>query len=285
MTATLRTYALDGESLAALHFGQDDDTRPLVLLLHGFPDHPPSFVALAQHLEGAGYRCVAPYLRGYAPSTRRGPGSLARLRDDALALLERLSPARPAVLIGHDWGALITYAVCAAAPARLHRAVAMSVPVPVAFLRQLATSRQLARSWYMLLFQLRAAEALVARDGFAFVDWLWRRWSPALHLEGPARAELHACLAASWPAPLAPYRALLAPRGLLARAQELARWRIEVPLLQLHGERDGCIAPVSLAEQRGTLVGPAEQRILPGCGHFLQLEAPQAVARAILDWL
>lgn len=137
----------------------------------------------------------------------------------------------------------------------------------------------------MLLFQPRWADALVARRDFAFVDWLWRRWSPALTLDQRARAELHACLAASWPAPLAPYRALLAPRGLAARARELARWRIEVPLLQLHGERDGCIAAVPLAQQRGTLVGPAEQRLLPGCGHFLQLENPEALARLVVRWL
>lgn len=285
MTAALRTYRVGDEELAALHFGADAPARPLVLLLHGFPDHPPSFAALAHLLEQAGYRCVAPYLRGYAPSTLRGPCSLERLRDDVLALLEQLSPDQPAALLGHDWGAVVTYAVCAAAPARVRRAVTLSVPTPLAFLRQLVTSGQLARSWYMLLFQPRWADALVARRDFAFVDWLWRRWSPALTLDQRARAELHACLAASWPAPLAPYRALLAPRGLAARARELARWRIEVPLLQLHGERDGCIAAVPLAQQRGTLVGPAEQRLLPGCGHFLQLENPEALARLVVRWL
>ncbi len=283
--SVLRTYQVDGEPIAALHFGVDDPSRPLLLLLHGFPDHPPSFTALAHLLERAGYRCVAPYLRGYAPSTLRGPCSLERLRDDALALLDQLAPEEPAVLLGHDWGALVTYAVCAAAPARVRRAVTLSVPTPLAFLRQLVTSGQLARSWYMLLFQPRLADALVARRDFAFVDRLWRRWSPALHLDERARAELHACLRASWPAPLAPYRALWAPRGLLARARELARWRIEVPTLQVHGERDGCITPVPLARQRRTLVGVAEQQLLPGCGHFLQLEAPEELAHLVVRWL
>ena len=284
----LTTWHLEGEPLAALQAGEPapgEPPRPVVMILHGFPDHPPSFAALARTLAGAGYHCVVPYLRGYAPSTRRGPFTLERLRDDALALLAVVSPGRPAALVGHDWGAMITYAACASAPERISCAVTLSVPAPLTFLRQLVTSRQLLRSFYMLLFQLSAADALARRADFALLDWLWRRWSPGFRLPDDDAAALHACLAASWPAPLAPYRALLHLPDLRRRHAELRRWSIHVPTLQLHGEQDGCIAPASAAHQRAWFAAPLEQVRLPDVGHFLHLEAPGEVASQTLRWL
>jgi pimeloyl-ACP methyl ester carboxylesterase len=124
-----------------------------------------------------------------------------------------------------------------------------------------------------------------ARVGdFALVDWLWRRWSPGLRIEDAARAALHACLKESWPAPLGPYRALFS--GATARLlPELWRWRLQVPLLQLHGADDGCIAPAPADAQRRWLGDAFEQRVLPGVGHFLHVEDPARVAREVLRGL
>lgn len=280
------TWTLDGERFAALQFrpAQVDMPPPVALILHGFPDHPPHFGPVASALVDAGYHVVAPWMRGYAPTTCDGPFDLDRLRDDVLAIMDQVSPERPVVLIGHDWGALTTYAVCAAAPHRVRRAVVMSVPTPLAFLRQLATSRQLIRSWYIGFFQLGIADAAASLD-FALIDWLWRQWSPQLRLRADERNGLHACLAASWPAPLGPYRAMFDLATLRHRFAELRRWRIAVPTLQLHGNRDGCIAPAATARQRALFTREFEQRLIANAGHFLHLEAPDRVTHEIVTWL
>jgi pimeloyl-ACP methyl ester carboxylesterase len=279
-------WTVDGEALAALELAPPaDPAAPALIILHGFPDHPPTWLPLGRTLAAAGHRVVVPWMRGYAPSTLRGPFTVERLRDDALAVIDRVSPTQPVALLGHDWGALVTYAVCQAAPERVRRAVALSVPTPLAFLRLLTDPRQLARSWYMGLFQLGLADRLARRRRFALIDQLWRRWSPRLRREPAQVAALHACLEASWPAPLAPYRAVLAPRLLRKQLGEARRMRIAVPTLQLHGAQDGCIAAASVASQRDAFTAEFEQQVVADAGHFLHLDAPARVAREVLRWL
>jgi pimeloyl-ACP methyl ester carboxylesterase len=260
-----------------------------VLVLHGFPDHPPTFAPLIERLAAAGYDVAAPWMRGYAPSTPSGPYDLERLGHDLLEIADEISPERPVYVVGHDWGALATYAASAFAPHRIRAAVTLAVPHPLAIARTLLLRPgQLRRSWYMLFFQLGAlADRVAARADFALIDRLWRDWSPGYALEGAEREALHACLAASWPAPLAYYRALMRP--------PLAAWHrtrpgaplrrpIEVATLQLQGENDGCIAPAAMRGQERFFAGPFRAQIVMGAGHFLQVEAPDQVADLALDW-
>ena len=258
-----------------------------VLVLHGFPDHPPTFRPLIERLAAAGYDVAAPWLRGYAPSVLTGPYDVERLGHDVLELADELSPERPVYVVGHDWGAIAAYAACAFAPERIRAVVTMAVPHPLALARALARPGQLRRSWYVLFFQLGVADRMVARGDFAFVDRLWRTWSPGLDLPVGDRDDLHACLAASWPAPLEHYRALMRP--------PLAAWHrtrpgaplrnpIEVATLQLQGEADGCVAPDSARGQERWFSGPFRADVIPGAGHFLQAEAPDEVADRTLEW-
>src|SRR4051812_12408807 len=108
---------------AALAAGPLDG--PVVLCCHGFPDTPGTFRGLLAALAKAGFRAVAPWLRGYAPSPLAGPYGTAALGADLLALCDALHADR---VIGHDWGALAVYAALAQAPARLHSAVTLAVP-------------------------------------------------------------------------------------------------------------------------------------------------------------
>lgn len=249
---------------------------PLVIALHGFPDHPPTMVPMLERLIAAGYEVAAPWLRGYAPSTLEGPFDVPRLAGDVLALADALGRERFA-LVGHDWGAILTYAACAEAPARVTAAVTMAVPHPRAFLRSLVRSTQLARSWYMLLFQLPGAPALARAGDLALIDLLWRRWSPGLRLDDHARRELHACLEASWPAPLMYYRAL---------ARRPLRWRrVSTPLLHLHGADDGCIGVAAGRGQERDFTGPFASEVLDGVGHFMQIEDPGRIAARVVAWL
>jgi pimeloyl-ACP methyl ester carboxylesterase len=113
---TRTTFSLPLGEVHAL-VGGAVNARPL-LFLHGFPDHPPTAVPFLEHL--AETHCVvAPWLRGYAPSPIVGPYDLDTLAADALALIDHLGGQVD--LVGHDWGGMITYTVCAAArPSRGH---------------------------------------------------------------------------------------------------------------------------------------------------------------------
>jgi pimeloyl-ACP methyl ester carboxylesterase len=92
---------------------------------------------------------------------------MKNLVRDVLALIDRLG-AKQVDLVGHDWGAAITYAICAAAPQRVRRAVTLALPHPLTFVCMLRTGTQLRRSWYMVLFQLPGSERLVLANDMAF---------------------------------------------------------------------------------------------------------------------
>jgi pimeloyl-ACP methyl ester carboxylesterase len=263
--------------------GGDPAGRPL-LYLHGFPDHPPTATPFLAELCGHGHRVLAPWLRGYAPSPTRGPFDPDKLVGDVIELIDRWSPGRAVDIVGHDWGAGHTYLACVAAPDRIARAVTLAVPHWLTFLRQLRRPAQLRRSWYMALFQLPGAGWVVAARDLALVDLLWRRWSPGFTLDPARRAELHGCLATSLPAPIKYYRQMLRPYTAAGASLRRLRQPIGTPLLQLHGADDGCVLPPSLDDGR-RFTGPHELNIVPGLGHFLHLEAPEAIAERVATWL
>src|SRR5687768_5569600 len=102
---------------------------PLVLALHGFPDLPRTFRYQMSALAQAGYRVVAPYMRGYFPTEAPpdGPYESAALVQDTLALIDLLSD-RPVVLIGHDWGAEAAYSATLLAPEKISKLITLAVP-------------------------------------------------------------------------------------------------------------------------------------------------------------
>ncbi|MDQ3297784.1 MAG: alpha/beta fold hydrolase [Myxococcota bacterium] len=269
-------YDLPGGTFHALVLGEPD--APPLVWLHGFPDHPPTALPFLEPL-AAKRRVIAPWLRGYAPSPLRGPYDLGTLRDDAIALIDAIGAVGgPVDLVGHDWGAVITYAVCGAAPDRVRRAVTLAVPHPRTFLRALRQPSQLARSWYMGAFQLPGAMPVMRARGLALIDRLWRTWSPQLALDEARRRELHGCLAASLPAPVEYYRAARQPASLRALPK-----RIATPLLQLHGADDGCVLPPR--DDDAWRFAERVLEVVPNAGHFLHLEDPPKIAARVASWL
>ncbi|MEY4579288.1 MAG: hypothetical protein RL701_3991, partial [Pseudomonadota bacterium] len=233
--------------LASGHFrylDQGEATAPLIILAHGFPDYPKTFLPLMQRLCMAGYRCVAPFLRGYAPSILTGPFDRQRVGDDLADLAEALCPDTPVVLVGHDWGAAATYTAVSRWPQRFRRAVTLGVPHVAAFEQNLWHNRaQQQRSLYMAFFMLPGLpERLLPRNDFAYVDKLWQRWSPTYVPDVEYMREIKSCLRNSMPGPLGYYRALRPSRMREVQAELDARMSIYVPLLHLHGREDGCIA-------------------------------------------
>jgi pimeloyl-ACP methyl ester carboxylesterase len=262
------------------------EDRGSVLYLHGFPDEPETATPLFDRLAAAGHRVIAPFLRGYSPSPIEGPFSLEQLTRDVLAIVDVVHPDGAIHVIGHDWGAVITYALCASAPSRVRRAVTMAVPHPLRFLRALATATQLRRSWYMLFFQLPIAPGVAVRAmDQALIDRLWRDWSPNYALPARAREALRRCLRESDGAPIEYYRAMTRPPlAALRRLRGPLAQRIDVPTLHLQGSDDGCIGLDACDDAGAHFNAAFEQAVIEGAGHFLPQERPDEVARRASEW-
>ena len=102
----------------------EQGSGPLVMLLHGFPDTANTWSHQMSALAAAGYRAVAPYLRGYYPTEipKGGFFDKATLATDVAELIRTLGGGKPVHLVGQDWGAIISYAVLAAFPELIRRA-------------------------------------------------------------------------------------------------------------------------------------------------------------------
>lgn len=260
---------------------------PLVLVIHGFPDTAWSFVPLLHRLAAAGYRAVAPFTRGYAPTEvpDNGDYSLPTLGQDVLALIEHFGAER-AYIVGHDWGAVIAYAAAALRPDRVRAIVTASVPHLRRFL--LRPSRaQLAASHYIFKFQLPIwPERRIREDDFAWLVELARSWSPGWIPDDGYVLPMKANYAEPerLKAALGYYRAL---PGLLFKrvAWQFLLQPIHVPARVIHGQNDGCILASSFSDSEHLFAAGYELVQMPGIGHFLNLEAPDAFADHVLDFL
>lgn len=292
-----RTTALDRITLTSLVWGEvDDRDRPLAVLLHGFPDTAHTWRHLGPELAAAGYRVVAPFTRGYAPSEIPADGSyhVPALMDDALALHRAYDGDDRALLVGHDWGAITANGIAASDANPFADIVSLAVPPFSAmnprsddltrWLRILP--RQAGMSWYTLFNQL---PVLPERSFERLVAHLWRRWSP-----GYDATEDLAHLAAALPddahrsAAIGYYRAQPRTWRLPARYQPLARDWIggpKVPLLFLQGADDGCLDARWAARIGDRLPAGSRVAVVEDAGHFLQLERPDVVNARILEHL
>jgi pimeloyl-ACP methyl ester carboxylesterase len=283
---TLRHGALSFSALA-------EGDGPTVLCLHGFPDHARSFRSQLPALARAGFRAIAPTMRGYEPSSqpRDGDYRLLRVAEDVIAWMDDLGVDR-VHLVGHDWGAVVGYCVAALWPERLHSLATLAVVQPIRLAPSVLLRRQsqLAKSWYMFFFQLRGvAEAVVARRDGAFIEKLWRDWSPGWDVPMDELAAVKETFARPGvvKAALGYYRALFDVTSKDARKvmSRLGR-RIEVRTLALTGALDGCMdtrlhdLAMRDADFSRLRVARIEQ-----AGHFLHQEKPDEVNRVLLDWL
>ncbi len=266
-------------------------TGPLALCLHGFPDSANSWRHLLPELAANGFRAVAPFTRGYAPTSVPADGyfQTGALSTDANALHDVLGADDQAVLIGHDWGAPSAYGAAASAPERWSQVVGMAVPPGPAMGAAFLSNRdQLKRSWYMFFFQHGLADLVVPADDLAFIDMLWEDWSPGF----AAAAEIEnvkACLRdpANLTAALGYYRASLgdgARHPNFDAIQVVGGGELSQPTLYLHGRNDGCIG-VEVAESARAMAPWATIEIVDDAGHFLQLEQPEIVNRRVIEFL
>ena len=264
---------------------------PLALLLHGFPDTPEGWRPLMGALADAGYRAVAPWARGYAPTAvpDDGGSAISAWVEDAVGFHEALGGDEPGVLIGHDWGALTTYGAASYAADRWSRVVVASVPPPAVMATRLTQYDQVKAFWYQYVFLQPTAEGIVAADDLEFIERLWGDWSPGYDCSADIGAVKDALREpAHLSAALHTYRSMydlsLQPPELADRAMAVMTPPTQ-PALYLHGASDGCIPGDPTAEVRAVLAEGSDARLIEGAGHFLQYEQPEVVTRAVLDFL
>ncbi len=281
--------AANGVRFGYLQAGPPDG--PLALCLHGFPDSAHSWRHLLPMLAELGYHAVAPFSRGYAPTQVPADEcyQVGALVADAVALHGALGGDDRAVLIGHDWGAMTGYGAIAFAPDRWRRAVTMAVPPTGSMGATFLEYAQLRRSFYMFLFQTPLAEPAVSAADLAFIDGLWRDWSPGYQGAVDA-ARAKDCLRnpASLTAAIGYYRAMFDP------ARQLPRYAAEqaattagggCPVLYLHGAEDGCLGVTTTTQAADFLPAGSRFEVIDGVGHFLHLERPDLINARIGEWL
>jgi pimeloyl-ACP methyl ester carboxylesterase len=248
-----------------------------VLLLHGWPDCHDVWRHQVTALGEAGYRTIAPDLRGFGHSDK--PDTVAsygmiQLVSDLIGLLDVLG-APQAHVVGHDWGGAIAAVLAALAPERVTSLTCVSVGHPGAFAA--AGWEQREKSWYMLLFQFPGiAEHWLAADDFANL----RNWSrhPDIdsvlaHLRDPA----------SLTASLAVYRAILPPESLIRPPTELPP--IQAPTMGIWTTEDLAITEQAMTATATFVDAPWRYERINGIGHWPQLDAPDQLNSLLLDFL
>ena len=253
-----------------LRFGYlEEGAGPLVLLVHGFPDSPFTWDRALPALAEAGFRAVAPFTRGYAPTAIPADGAYDTdtLGKDLLALIGALG-ADAATVVGHDWGASAAYAAAAMAPSRVRLLVTLGIPHPRAIK---PTPALLWKVRHFATLRRKGAAERIRRGDFALVDELWRRWSPSWRDLPPAETEAAkevlrepGCLEAA----LGYYRAMT------LRLPASHRLPIAVPAVAFAGEHDDIITPRAYEKARRCFTASYEVVQVPG-GHFMHREHPE----------
>lgn len=265
---------------------------PLALCLHGFPDHAYSFRQLLPDLAGAGFRAVAPFMRGYAPTEPPADGRYhtALLARDAVELIGALGAER-ACLIGNDWGAGAVIGATVLEPAKVSKLVTIASGRVD---RELSMDFQyLQGTWHSYYFQLPAAEAAVAHNDFAFIEEWWRWAAPEWDIPASALESIRATFRKPGvvQAALGYYRARYdASQVDAAVAQDQARIEagpVTVPTLALHGtsDRPRRLDSFESAAMDAYFTGGLEKVIVPGTGHFMHQEKPAEVNPKIVAFL
>jgi len=284
-----RTVAANGTEFAYFEAGPGDG--PLALCLHGFPDTAHTWRHLLPRLADAGFRAVAPNMRGYAPTLVPSDGRFdtGTLALDACELHEALGGGEDAVIIGHDWGAFAAYGAAALQPGRWRRVVAAAVAPQASMADGFFSFDQLRRSWYVFFFQTPLAEYAVGLDDYAFIDRLWADWSPGFDGSwDAARVKESLATPESLAAAIGYYRAMFAgppdDAGAVA-AQVAAGTMAPQPTLYLHGADDGCMGLDAIGPVAEFLAPGSEVVAVAGAGHFLHVERPDEVNDHIVRFL
>jgi pimeloyl-ACP methyl ester carboxylesterase len=279
-----RQVATNGVTLNLAEAGPPDG-RP-VILLHGFPDSWHLWRHQIAALAGAGYRVLAPDLRGFGRSEKPqaiGDYAMRVLLDDVTGILDDAGVERAAV-VGHDWGAGLAWTVATYAPARVERLAAVSVGHPRSMAAAGLTQRRL--SWYMLwfLFPGVAEQVLPAEDWAFFRRWAWgSRNRPGDHPDAD-RQVTDLSRPGALTAGLNWYRANIDPlRYVTGGSGESPP--VTCPTLGVWSTHDFALTEQQMTGSERFVTGPWRYERLDGVDHWVPVNAPERLSALLLDFL
>jgi pimeloyl-ACP methyl ester carboxylesterase len=249
---------------------------PLVVLLHGFPECWVTWRAQLPALAAAGYRAVAPDMRGYGNSDKpRGVAAyrMEKLTGDVAALIAALGRDR-ADVVGHDWGGQVAWFLAMQHPLLVRRLALLNIPHPQQFARGLRTLRQLRKSWYMFFFQLPFLAERFMTDRRLRVIFKYTTERKGAYGDEEIAILVEAMRDRSGPVNY--YRAAARyPQRLVP---------IEAPVLVIWGEKDRFLG-AELAEPSPRWVPHARVERIPEASHWVQADAPERVNELLLAFL
>jgi pimeloyl-ACP methyl ester carboxylesterase len=258
--------------------------RPLVILLHGFPDLWQGWHFQIPALEAAGFRVLIPNQRGYGRSEKpRGVAAydIDRLAEDVVALADSEGYAN-FHLVGHDWGGIVAWRTAARFPDRIARLAILNAPHPGVFRDYLFRSpTQILKSWYVGFFQVPwLPEAILSANDFAMLFRSVRATSqPGVFDDSDRRY-----LVAGWSQPGALTAMIHYYRAIARRAPKSMKQRVAAPTLILWGTRDPTEEP-GLAEASLALCDDARFVRFERARHWIQREEGEAVNRELVMFL
>jgi pimeloyl-ACP methyl ester carboxylesterase len=285
--------SVDGRPYPVIEAGEG----PLVVCLHGFPDNYETWQHQIEPFVAAGYRIVCPMMPGFAPGTEPTSGSNTPVYavSKIIAVIECLLSAsgeKKCHLVGHDWGALISYMVAHERPDLLASLATLSIPYNLNLQRVLVRCPSYAlNSWYVTFFQLKwFADWWVMRNDLKFIDLLYRTWCPTWDNYDDRLASTKETLKAPGvlKSCLSYYRnSVFGLNSASFKFRRLYNGRINVPTLGIRGDVDGCMPEVAWE-----LTSPKSFRngltleVMPGSvGHFPQLENPEWISERLIRWV
>lgn len=266
---------------------------PMVILIHGYPDNAYTWEHQIRFLTQAGYRVIAPFTRGYAP-TKIKHGAFfdrATLAIDMVGFIDKLNQGEPVYLIGQDWGAAISYGILSAFPNKVSRAMLLAVPHPVEINRTLKKSiRHCIRSFHWFLFQLPwLPERLIRWSKGRFLSFLWKLWSPNFkdtdHVDHIISTML---FGSSIEETLAYYRSAIQKGYRDPKHIDVFNRlnnKIKIPTRVLCGSRDMRKEMLPRAADCFEESAKYQWGLVAGAGHFLHREQPDIVNDEILKWI
>ncbi len=259
-----------GLPLSYLDSAPDRHDLPVILLLHGFPDSAEMWTDCINLLTADGYRCIAPDTVGCGESAIADQVSDYRMHavaSDFVELLDHLDVER-AIVVGHDWGAVLAWYLAIHHGTRVDRLVAVSVGHPTAYARDGLKQKLL--GWYTLVFQLRG-----------IAEFAMRKALPRLIPLHPEIGEVMERLAqpGRMSASIGLYRANLAK--LLTEKQPPAR----CPVMCIWSDRDAYLTESQATNSEQFVEGAAFRYHRLSGGHWIPLDQPDTLCQLILDFL
>jgi len=283
------TVDLNGKPFFVQHWGKQD--APKILMLHGFPEYSGAFADLGPLL-GEHFHCIAPDQRGYGQSWR--PAEVEQYKTALLVSdMATLIGDEPVILLGHDWGASVAYALAIGRPELVSKLIILNGVHPAPFQRELAKGGpQTDASQYIHFLRREGSEDILAANDFDKLMGLFSAHMDMAWLQGDTLAAYKAAWrdASGLRGMVNWYRASPLKLGQSGQAIDdalvfdPARLQVRCPHLLVWGMEDTALMPAST--QGLEEYAPDLTRVtIPDADHWLMHQKPREVADAILNWL